>query len=123
MLQASSHTVNYSVTDLNINAYIGPLDTSQYLYVYTVLIICCVFFITARAFMFFKVCMTASRNLHNDMFHSMLRGVMRFFDANSSGTYIRKIFHRTRTKITIGSSVCHVLFTVVQAYVFKPILD
>ncbi|XP_061382806.1 ATP-binding cassette subfamily C member 4 isoform X2 [Danaus plexippus] len=76
--------------NLNIHAYIGPLDTSQYLYVYTALIVCCIFFITARAFMFFKVCMTASRNLHNDMFHAMLRGVMRFFDMNSSGRILNR---------------------------------
>ncbi|XP_037871800.1 ATP-binding cassette subfamily C member 4 isoform X1 [Bombyx mori] len=76
--------------DLNIHAFIGPLDTAQYLYVYTALIICCIFFITARAFMFFKVCMTSSRNLHNDMFHSMLRGVMRFFDSNSSGRILNR---------------------------------
>ncbi|KAI5634798.1 ABC transporter domain-containing protein [Phthorimaea operculella] len=76
--------------DLDIHANIGPLDTSQYLYVYSALIVCCIFFITARAFMFFKVCMTASRNLHNDMFHSMLRGVMRFFDANSSGRILNR---------------------------------
>ncbi|KOB65590.1 ABC transporter family C protein ABCC2, partial [Operophtera brumata] len=61
-----------------------PGEYGHYLYVYSALIVCCIFFITARALMFFKVCMTASRNLHNDMFHSMLRGVMRFFDTNSS---------------------------------------
>ncbi|KAJ0181181.1 hypothetical protein K1T71_003266 [Dendrolimus kikuchii] len=76
--------------DLDIHAYIGPLDTAQYLYVYSALIVCCIFFITARAFMFFKVCMTSSRNLHNDMFHSMLRGVMRFFDTNSSGRILNR---------------------------------
>lgn len=78
------------VPDLDIHAYIGPLDTSHYLYVYTALIAACIFFITARAFMFFKVSMTASRNLHNDMFHSMLRGVMRFFDMNSSGRILNR---------------------------------
>ncbi|KAL4709179.1 hypothetical protein ACJJTC_008107, partial [Scirpophaga incertulas] len=75
---------------LDIHAFIGPLDTSQYLYVYSALIVCCIFFITARAFIFFKVCMTSSRNLHNDMFHSMLRGVMRFFDTNSSGRILNR---------------------------------
>ncbi|XP_045760472.1 ATP-binding cassette sub-family C member 4 isoform X1 [Maniola jurtina] len=77
-------------SDLDIDAFIGPLNTSQYLYGYTALIICCIFFITARAFMYFKVCMTASRNLHNDMFHSMLQGVMRFFDSNSSGRILNR---------------------------------
>ncbi|XP_072936015.1 ATP-binding cassette sub-family C member 4-like [Epargyreus clarus] len=76
--------------DLDIHAAIGPLDTAEYLYVYSALIVCCIFFITARAFMFFKVCMTASRNLHNDMFHGMLRGVMRFFDTNSSGRILNR---------------------------------
>ncbi|XP_045455226.1 ATP-binding cassette sub-family C member 4-like [Melitaea cinxia] len=76
--------------NLNLYSLIGPLNTSQYLYVYTALIVCCVLFIMARAFMFFKVCMTASRNLHNDMFHSMLRGVMRFFDSNSSGRILNR---------------------------------
>lgn len=67
---------------------IGPFNTAEYLYIYTIIIILCVIMILSRSFIFFKVCMNASKSLHDNMFHKISRGVMRFFDTNPSGNKI-----------------------------------
>nr|CAD7590287.1 unnamed protein product [Timema genevievae] len=41
-----------------------------------------------RSVVFFKVCMTASRRLHDTMFSSILQGTMRFFDTNPSAASV-----------------------------------
>nr|CAD7406039.1 unnamed protein product [Timema cristinae] len=61
-------------------------STETSLYIYTVCILGSVIITIIRSVVFFKVCMTASRRLHNTMFSSILQGTMRFFDTNPSGT-------------------------------------
>ena len=60
-----------------------PLDIA--LYVYTGLILGSIIMSTAKNVLFYKICMNASKNLHNSMFACMLRAPMRFFDVNPSG--------------------------------------
>nr|CAD7572167.1 unnamed protein product [Timema californicum] len=60
-------------------------STETSLYIYTVCILGSVIITIIRSVVFFKVCMTASRRLHNTMFSSILQGTMRFFDTNPSG--------------------------------------
>lgn len=43
-----------------------------------------------RGFLFFKVCMHASKILHDRMFYSILHAVMKFFDSNPSGRILNR---------------------------------
>ena len=65
----------------------GLLDTYTAIYVYTAFILGSVFITSIRSMFFFKVCMTASKILHDNMFGCVLAATMRFFDTNPSGKY------------------------------------
>ena len=41
-----------------------------------------------RITLFYLICINASRVLHNRMFGAIIRAPIRFFDSNSSGTYM-----------------------------------
>ncbi|XP_069685044.1 ATP-binding cassette sub-family C member 4-like isoform X2 [Periplaneta americana] len=60
------------------------------LIIYLVLIICCMSLTLLRSILFVKTCMRASIRLHNNMFSSILRGAMRFFDTNPSGRILNR---------------------------------
>jgi hypothetical protein len=61
------------------------LDTDTAIYIYFMLVLGSVFITSIRSIFFFKVCMTASRILHDTMFRCILAATMRFFDTNPSG--------------------------------------
>jgi hypothetical protein len=61
------------------------LDTDTAIYIYTAFILGSVFITSVRSIFFFKVCMTASKILHDTMFGCILAATMRFFDTNPSG--------------------------------------
>jgi ABC-type multidrug transport system fused ATPase/permease subunit len=64
------------------------LDTDTAIYIYFALILGSVFITSIRSIFFFKVCMTASKILHDTMFRCILAATMRFFDTNPSGKVI-----------------------------------
>ncbi|XP_014219727.1 multidrug resistance-associated protein 4-like [Copidosoma floridanum] len=66
------------------------LDRDTALYVYTGLIVGTIVWTVARNALFFKICMNASKSLHNGMFASILRAPMRFFDINPSGRILNR---------------------------------
>ncbi|XP_073824771.1 CF transmembrane conductance regulator [Musca autumnalis] len=66
------------------------LTTFECLYIYGALIIGVVVMTVFRGFLFFKVCMHASKVLHDRMFSSILNAAMRFFDQNPSGRILNR---------------------------------
>lgn len=66
------------------------LDTDTAIYIYFVLILGSVFITSIRSIFFFKVCMTASKILHDTMFRCILAATMRFFDTNPSGRVLNR---------------------------------
>lgn len=58
--------------------------------IYTVLIVGLILGTLLRSLTFFKMAMIASKNLHNKMFHALLKAPMRFFDTNPSGRVLNR---------------------------------
>jgi ABC-type bacteriocin/lantibiotic exporter with double-glycine peptidase domain len=61
------------------------LDVDTALFTYTALILGSIIMSTTKNILFCKICMNASKNLHNTMFSSLLKAPMRFFEINPSG--------------------------------------
>ncbi|XP_050504204.1 ATP-binding cassette subfamily C member 4 [Diabrotica virgifera virgifera] len=82
------------LTDLIRNATLEELNdipsTEYYIYVYTGIILASVVFLTWRSFLYYQICMTASKVLHNKMFNNVLQAPMRFFDTNPSGRILNR---------------------------------
>ncbi|KAG5868529.1 hypothetical protein JTB14_032276 [Gonioctena quinquepunctata] len=60
------------------------------IYIYSVIIVMLVIVTLLRSFAFFAMCMRASTNLHDNMFMSMTRATMRFFNTNSAGRILNR---------------------------------
>ena len=83
----NSTTSNASDDHPNITEveWIDNIDTMTGVYVYTAMISGLFAFSMLRTIHFFLMCMTSSINLHNDMFQSVIRTPLDFFDKNPVG--------------------------------------
>ncbi|XP_012058534.1 PREDICTED: multidrug resistance-associated protein 4-like [Atta cephalotes] len=68
----------------------GLLSTMDAIYVYTFCIIACIATTLFRSFLFMKISMNSSRNLHNIMFFKLLQARMFFFHNNPSGRILNR---------------------------------
>lgn len=59
-------------------------------YIYSVIIAGLVIITLIRSFTFFTICMRASTKLHDNMFNSISRATMRFFNTNPSGRILNR---------------------------------
>ncbi|RZC36351.1 multidrug resistance-associated protein, partial [Asbolus verrucosus] len=64
--------------------------TDNCLYMYSAIVAYVIFMSLTRSLSFFKFCMKASRNLHNNMFSKIVHASMRFFNTNSSGRILNR---------------------------------
>lgn len=60
------------------------------IYIYSVIIGLLVIVTLIRSFAFFSVCMRASTRLHDNMFTSITRATMRFFNTNPAGRILNR---------------------------------
>nr|CAD7400804.1 unnamed protein product [Timema cristinae] len=66
------------------------LSTQLCLYIYTGIVVFLIVIAFVRSFTFYTVCMRSSVSLHNDMFNSVIRTPVRFFDVNPSGRVLNR---------------------------------
>ncbi|XP_039312480.1 multidrug resistance-associated protein 4-like isoform X1 [Solenopsis invicta] len=76
-----------SIFTLNSNGLLGTIDA---IYVYTFCIIACTITTLFRSFLYMKICMNSSINLHNIMFSNLLEARMTFFNTNPSGRILNR---------------------------------
>ena len=78
------------------------IETTSYikvnvaLIIYGCLIVVCIITAVSKCLLFFKICMNASKNIHNKMFSSILKAPMRFFNKQTSGK-----INSVKTSITL----------------------
>lgn len=63
----------------------GLIRENVAVYIYTGCIVTSVTILILRSILFIRVCMNASRNIHNSMFANLLLATMRFFNTNPTG--------------------------------------
>ncbi|XP_068991531.1 ATP-binding cassette sub-family C member 4-like [Neodiprion pinetum] len=68
----------------------GLLRNNMAIYVYCILIATYILSMIFRNVFYFRICMNASRNLHNSMFANLLQATMRFFQTNPSGRILNR---------------------------------
>lgn len=66
------------------------MDRDTSIYIYCGITVATIIITLMRSFSFFKMCMRASRRLHDAMFNSITRATMRFFDTNPSGRILNR---------------------------------
>nr|WBG67118.1 ABCC3 protein [Mythimna separata] len=91
----------------------GPFTVGQYLLIHGGLVAACVLMVNLRVFPFAYLCVSASSKLHNTMFSTMLRGVMRFFDTSSSGRILNRF---TKDMGSLDEILPRTLLDVLQIY-------
>lgn len=97
-LITNGDSLNETDFNLNINQTLEgkyfkddrQISKSTYIWIYTVFILGSIILTTFRSLLFFKICMNASKNLHNTMFGNVLQATMRFFDTNPSGRILNR---------------------------------
>ncbi|KAJ8943853.1 hypothetical protein NQ314_009623 [Rhamnusium bicolor] len=85
--------------------------TDNCVYVYSFIISCVIVLTIARSISFYRMCMLASRKLHNNMFSKICNATMHFFNTNSSGRILNRF---SKDMGSIDESLPHVLIDTVQ---------
>ncbi|XP_065162919.1 probable multidrug resistance-associated protein lethal(2)03659 isoform X2 [Atheta coriaria] len=85
----SSNGTLDSLNTIN-NPYYIDLSTMTCIYIYTGISIATIIISIVRSFAFFEMCMKSSINLHDNMFKSITRATMYFFNTNPSGRILNR---------------------------------
>ncbi|XP_012146800.2 ATP-binding cassette subfamily C member 4 [Megachile rotundata] len=86
-----NRSANNSVWTMNaISTDTYYLDYETALWIYGAFIFASILFTSIRNLVFYKLCMNASKNLHNLMFSCLLKAPMLFFDTHPSGRILNR---------------------------------
>ncbi|XP_050359934.1 ATP-binding cassette sub-family C member 4-like isoform X2 [Nymphalis io] len=99
--------------DPGLDVQIGLFTTGQYLLIHGSIVIICVLLTQIRVIPFAKLCVSASQNLHDSMFSTMIKGIMRFFDTSSSGRILNRF---TKDMGAVDEILPRSLLDVLQIY-------
>ena len=80
----------YHSLPLNSTSWMDNIDTPTGIYVYTILLVGLFLFSIVRSIHFFATCMSTSIKLHNNMFDSLIRAPVVFFDKNPIGRILNR---------------------------------
>ncbi|KAI8512524.1 Multidrug resistance-associated protein 4 [Branchiostoma belcheri] len=87
----NTRTNHSSAQNISEKETIPPtVDSSFYLYVFTGVTVAVVVLSTVRTLFMFYNCIMASHNLHNSMFHAIIRTPILFFDTNPVGRILNR---------------------------------
>lgn len=88
----------------------GLISTVDAIKVYTFCIVMCIVLTLSRSYLFMKICMDASKNLHNTMFSNLLQARMFFFNTNPSGERDSKMCGTSNRDETViqSSTTCRI---------------
>ncbi|XP_011635942.1 multidrug resistance-associated protein 4-like [Pogonomyrmex barbatus] len=113
----------------------GLLGTVDAIYVYTFCIVACTITTLLRSFLYMKICMNSSRNLHNIMFFNLLQTRMSFFHNNPSGRILNRFSKDIGTMdeflpkimleaIQVGCVVCGIMVmeAIINVWMLIPIV-
>ncbi|XP_066152181.1 probable multidrug resistance-associated protein lethal(2)03659 isoform X2 [Euwallacea fornicatus] len=87
---ASALFANSTIPIIKTQTQKDGMSQEFYIWIYSLLIILAVALTSARSTIFYKICMNASKILHNQMFAKILKAPMAFFDINSSGRILNR---------------------------------
>ncbi|XP_078589212.1 ATP-binding cassette sub-family C member 4-like [Branchiostoma floridae x Branchiostoma japonicum] len=87
-IKIRTSNVSQNVSDEGTAA--PTMDTNFYLYVFTGVTVAVVVLSTVRTLFMFYNCIMASHNLHNTMFHTIIRTPILFFDTNPVGRILNR---------------------------------
>ncbi|XP_045760841.1 ATP-binding cassette sub-family C member 4-like [Maniola jurtina] len=76
--------------DEDLNTQVGAFTTGQYIIIHGCIVFACVLLTHLRVIPFANLCVRASQRLHDLMFSTMIKGIMRFFDTSSSGRILNR---------------------------------
>ncbi|KOC59210.1 Multidrug resistance-associated protein 4 [Habropoda laboriosa] len=84
----SDYWVAYCINGISTDT--SYLDRDTALWIYGAFIIASIVLTSIRNLVFYKICMNASKNLHNLMFSCLLQAPMLFFDTHPSGRILNR---------------------------------
>jgi len=68
----------------------GPLSRDSIIYIYSAMIVGIIVLWQLQTIVYFTICMWSSVNLHSDMFRSILRTTMYFYNINPAGRILNR---------------------------------